>query len=197
MDLKDPKNQILVLIVIGFLVLIYVWHVKFYTSYAAELSQKKALYQKLSSDLFAVKQKAESLEGLQEEFNNLLDRFNKVKLWLPEKKEDESFLAQLHIAAQLTNSTVLSITPQASVPHDFYSANSYIVELETTYHGLGKFFAKVVNFPFIVTISDVKLKAKDKKTSVITAASQKRGNLTLTSTFKLTTYNASQGGQTQ
>lgn len=199
MDLKDPKNQILLLITIGFLVLMYVWYARFYTVNAAELTQKKGMYQKLSSDLFAVKQKAESLEGLQAEYNNLVSRYDKVKLWLPEKKEDESFLAQLHVAAQLTNSTVLSISPQESVPGEFYFANSYLVELETTYDGLGNFFAKVVNFPFIVTISDVQLKAKDKTSGAVPGGAARRQDLTTVATFRLTTYNATgslEGGQT-
>jgi len=200
MDLKDPKNQVLLLITIGFLVLIYIWYAKFYTVNAAELTQKRVMYQKLSSDLFAVKQKAESLEGLQAEYNNLIGRYDKVRLWLPEIKEDESFLAQVHVAAQLTNSTVLSISPQESVPGEFYTANSYLVELETTYDGMGNFFAKVVNFPFIVTISNVQMKAKDQMAGTAPGGSSKRQDLTMVGTFRLTTYNATGnvgGGQTQ
>ena len=199
MDLRDPKNQILLVIIAGFLILIYIWHAKFYTTYAAELSEKKARHEKLQSDLFSVKQKAKSLDALKEDYNNSLAKYEKVKLWLPEVREDEAFLAQLHIAAQLSNSTVISVTPQTPVVMEFYDANSYIIELEAKYHNLGNFFAKVVNFPFIVNISNIQLKAKEKEKSMMPGAVKRRSDLTVLATFKLTTYNSHQnipqGGQ--
>jgi Tfp pilus assembly protein PilO len=200
MDFKDPKNQILFLAIFGFLVLIYIWHLKFYTPYEEHLAQNKQLYAQLSSDLHAVKQKAESLEGLQKEVNEQNARYEKVKLWLPERKEDESFLAQLHIASQQTNSTVISIAPQLPTPQEFYTANSYIVEIESTYHNLGNLLAKIVNFPFIVNVSDIQIKAKEDKSEMQAMSAKKRKDMTVVATFKLTTYNSNnpdQGGQTQ
>ncbi|MCP4583208.1 MAG: type 4a pilus biogenesis protein PilO [candidate division Zixibacteria bacterium] len=200
MDFKDPKNQILILVVFGFIVLIYLWHTKFYTPYDQQLTVDKATYSKLREELHAVKQEAASLDALQEEVAMQNARFENVKLWLPEKKQDEAFLAQLHIAAQQTNSTIIGITPQAPMPKEFYSANDYIVEAEATYHGLGNLFAKVVNFPFIVRISDIELKSKEGMSELMAVSAQKRENLTVSATFKLTTFNsgnAIQGGQTQ
>jgi len=200
MDLKDPKNQVLILVAIVFVALIYVWYAKFYTPYNAELASKKAEYQKLNSELFAVKQKAQSLEGLQKDVNFQRAKYEKVKLLLPEVREDEAFLHQLHMAAQYTNSTIITVTPQASTPMEFYTANDYVVELETTYHGLGNFFARVVNFPFMVTISDVAVKSREEKQSSSELAKRKRKDLTVSATFKLTTYNTQPtdlGGQTQ
>jgi Tfp pilus assembly protein PilO len=205
MDFKDPKNQILILVVFGFLVLIYIWHAKFYTPYDQKLAVNKATYSKLRTELHAVQQEAASLEALKEEVALQNARFENVKLWLPEKKQDEAFLAQLHIAAQQTNSTITGITPQMPMPKEFYSANDYIVEAEATYHGLGNLFAKVVNFPFIVRISDIELKSKEGMSELMAVSAKKRENLTVTATFKLTTFNSgntipqtdSQGGQTQ
>jgi len=200
MDFKDPKNQILFLAVFGFLVLIYIWHNKFYTPYEEHLTQNKELYGKLKEDLTAVRQKAESLEGLQREVAEQNARYENVKLWLPEKKEDESFLAQLHIAAQQSNSTVISITPQLPIPQEFYTANSYIVEIESTYHNMGNLLAKIVNFPFIVNVSDIQIKSKETESDLTTISAKKRKDLTVLATFKLTTYNSNnpvQGGQTQ
>lgn len=201
MDFKDPKNQILILIVIVFLALIYVWYSKFYTPYDASLVQKKAQYQKLSTDLYAVRQKAESLEGLQRDVEVQKAKYEKVKLWLPEQKEDESFLHQIHMAEQSTNSTIMNISPQPPVAQEFYTANTYLIEIESTYDGLGKFFERVVNFPFIVNISDVVLESRaEKTTSKTELGDKKRKDLTLASTFKLTTYNtqpADLGGQTE
>ena len=201
MDLKDPKNQILVLFVIIFLALIYVWYAMLYTPKEEVLDQKKAQYQKLSTDLFAVKQKAESLDGLKREVDMQKAKYEKVKLWLPEQKEDEAFLHQLHMAEQSTNSAIMNITPLPAMPMEFYTANSYLIEIESSYHGLGHFFERVVNFPFIVNISDVLIESREgKKTGVGELGKKKRKDLTIVATFKLTTYNthpSDLGGQTQ
>ncbi|MCD6161881.1 MAG: type 4a pilus biogenesis protein PilO [candidate division Zixibacteria bacterium] len=197
MDLRDPKNQILSVIVAGFIILFYIWYSQFYSAYEIELNEKKAQNQQLEQQLFSVRQQAKSLDALQEEYNELLNRYEKVKLWLPEVKEDEAFLAQMHIAAQLANSTIISVTPQVTVSHDYYSANSYLVEVESTYHNLGSFYAKIVNFPFIVTISDVKLKSIEEGKGLDIGNTLKQNDHTVSSTFKLTSYNSNQGGQTQ
>jgi len=201
MDFKDPKNQILALIVFVFLVLIYVWYSQFYTPYDESLAQKKAQYQKLQTDLFAVKQKAESVEGLKREVEFQEAKYEKVRLLLPERKEDEAFLQQMHMAEQSTNSTIMNILPLPSVPKEFYTANSYLVEVEATYHGLGKLFEKIVNFPFLVNVSDVVVETRDAKGSGSgELAEKKRKDLTVAATFKLTTYNTKPsdlGGQTQ
>jgi Tfp pilus assembly protein PilO len=201
MDLKDPKNQILILFVIIFLALIYVWYAMFYTPKEEVLNQKKAQYQKLNTDLFAVKQKAESLEGLKREVGMQKARYEKVKLWLPEQKEDEAFIHQIHMAEQSTNSTIMNITPLPPMPMEFYTANSYLIEIESSYHGLGRFFERVVNFPFIVNISDVLIESRgESKTGGGQLGETKRKDLTVAATFKLTTYNthpSDLGGQTQ
>ncbi len=197
MDLRDPKNQIFLVIIFAFLVLIYIWHARFYTPYSEELSVKKTEYEKLRSDLFSVRQKAMTLDALNAELEQKRLEYEKIKLLLPEIKEDETFLAQLHIAAQLTNSTVMSITPQALITRGFYNENPYIVELESTYHNLGNFFAKIVNFPFIVNISNLQIKAKEKKQSMMQGEAERRKDLTVSVTFRLTSYNSHKGGQTQ
>ena len=194
-DVRDPKTQILLTITAVFIVLIYVWQVKFYTPYATELAGRKIQHEKLRSELFAVKQKAKSLDALKEEYSNLSNRYEEVKLWLPEKKEDESFLAQLHIAAQLTNSQIVSVIPQQPDTKEFYDANIYEIELESTYHGLGKFFARVVNFPFIVTITDVVLNSSED--SDMPGKEKAQQGHTVFSQFRLITYNSHPGGQTQ
>jgi Tfp pilus assembly protein PilO len=116
-----------------------------------------------------------------------------MRLLLPEKREDESLLSQLHIAAQLTNSAVLGVVPQPSTAKDFYISNNYLVELSCTYNGLGEFFARVANFPFIVTISDVQMTAVDQRQNT-QGKSQRRKDHTMAATFKLTTYNVHEAG---
>src|SRR4030067_802934 len=158
MNYKDPKTQVMIFIVFIFAVAGYFWFNKVYTSYAAKIADKSAQYQKELQDLHAVKQKAATLDDLQREFDDRERRCKKVELLLPEIKEDEAFLSQLHAAAQLTGSVGRDLTPKGTQVGDFYNTNTYSLEVESSYHGLGRFFAKVANFPFIVNVSDLEMK---------------------------------------
>ncbi len=190
MDFKDPKNQILILIIIAFLALVYVWYEKFYTPYSQDLAVKKTRLEQILTRLHAVEQKAATLETLQSDYDALLKRFNSVRMYLPETKRDEEFISQLHIAAQLSNTAVLSITPQAAVTGEYFIGNPYLIELSATYDGLGEFLARVANLPFIVAISDLQITAIDQSQGTTQSKSMRRKDHVLTANFKLISYNA-------
>jgi Tfp pilus assembly protein PilO len=192
MNFKDPKNQILVFVVILFLAAGYIWYTRIYSSYNTKITAKKSQLEKELSDLHSVQQKAATLDELQKEIDDLQIKYKKVELLLPERKEDESFLSQIHAAAQLTGSTVVDITPMGTQAGDFYETNSYTVAVESSYNGLGKFFAKVANFPFIVNVSDLELKTTGSPIGGL-GQPQKNPNETLIATFKMSTYNVKQG----
>ncbi len=189
MNYKDPKIQIISFVVIIFLAVSYLWYSKIYTDYASKIAAKKVQYEKELSDLHSVKQKAATLDDLQKEFDDLTMKYKKVELLLPEIKEDESFLSQIHAAAQVTGSTVTDLTPMGAQPSDFYVANTYSFQVEASYHGLGRFFAKVANFPFIVNVSDLEMKSLMGNTSM---AEEKDSNKNVVATFKVSTYNVKQ-----
>lgn len=197
MNLRDPKNQLRVLIVIVFLVAVYLWATKVYTPYGQRLEQLQVEQESLGRKLNNVRQKAETLEGLQKELNELQLRYKRVELLLPEMKEDEAFLGQIHGAAQLTNTLIKKITPLGTAPAEFYDTNNYTVEVESSYHGLGRFFARVANFPFIVNLSDLQLKtsslAGGSSGALMTQPTKADENRVVLATFKMSTYNVKQG----
>ncbi|HBC45771.1 MAG TPA: hypothetical protein DEO84_08790 [candidate division Zixibacteria bacterium] len=187
MNYKDPKIQIIAFVVMLFMAASYLWYSKVFSVYAEKITAKKVQYEKELADLHSVKQKAATLDDLQREFDNLTMKYKRVELLLPETKEDESFLSQIHAAAQVTNSTVLDMTPMGPQTGDFYITNSYSLQVESSYHGLGKFFAKVANFPFIVNISDLDLKSR-----TVNGGDDKDTEKDVIATFRMLTYNVKQ-----
>lgn len=190
MNYKDPKTQVIIIVALVFVAAAYFWYDRIYSSYADKISVKSAQYQKELQDLHSVKQKAATLDDLQREFDDLEMRYKKVELLLPEIKEDEAFLSQLHAAAQLTGSVVKDLTPMGTQVGDFYNTNMYAIEVEASYHGLGRFFAKVANFPFIVNVSDLEMKTSSVLPGAVNPDKDK--DKTLIATFKMSTYNVKQ-----
>jgi Tfp pilus assembly protein PilO len=195
MNLRDPKNQIFIIVLILICAVAYFWYTKVYESYsarAAALIQEQSV---LADKLNSVKQKAATLDQLEEEYKEKMLRYKKVELLLPEKKEDEAFLSQIHAAAQLTGSVVMEITPLGTMPSEFYETNSYTVIVESSYHGLGRFLAKIANFPFIVNLSALQMKTTKEGSgpTLLDPAQKVEPGQTVKATFKLSTYNVKQG----
>lgn len=192
MNLRDPKTQITLIIAIIFIALYYVWFAKIFTPFQETIIQKELQKGVLLKKLHEVQKTASSLADLEKDYSELQVQYKKVEILLPESKEDEAFLSQLHAAAQLTNSIVVEVTPLGTTPSEFYETNNYSIQVESSYHGLGKFMAKVANFPFIVNLSDISLKSPAQKLSMISAENLK-DEKPVTATFKVSTYNVKQG----
>jgi len=192
MNLRDPKTQIVAIVVVLFLGTYYFWFAKIYSPFQAEIAAKEVQKGNLLTQLHKVEEKAATLTELQKEYSDLQVKYKKVEILLPERKEDEAFLSQLHAAAQLTNSTVIEIVPLGTVPSEFYETNNYTLEVEATYHGLGKFLANVANFPFIVNLDNINLKSPVQRLASAQPEDDEEANSVI-ATFKVSTYNVRQG----
>jgi len=183
MDLREPKSQkILLIILVGFL-LIYFWHARFYSSYSKKIDEKQLEYEALLTHLKKVELKAKSIESLKSEYQDLWHRYAKVEKLLPEENQVPLFLNQMHTAAQMSQTRIIELTPKGVTPVSFYNALDYTVKVEGKYHQLGRFLCNVANFPFLNDVSQVAIGG---------LPSDPKGNgparSTVTSTFKLTTY---------
>jgi len=195
MNLRDPKNQIFIIVLILIGAAVYFWYTRIYDSYNARVEALSVEQSTLAAKLNSVKQKAATLDQLESEYKELQIKYKRVELLLPEKKEDESFLSQIHAAAQLTSSVVRVITPLGTQVSEFYETNTYSVEVQSSYHGLGRFLAKVANFPFIVNLTALQLKTSKEGTggTLLDVNKEVNPNETVIATFKLSTYNVKQG----
>lgn len=195
MNLRDPKNQIFVIVIILIVAVVYFWYTKIYVSYNERMAMLVQEQTILAEKLNSVKQKAATLDQLEKEYEDLLMRYKRVEQLLPEKKEEEAILSQVHNAAQLTASVVKKITPMGTQILAYYETNNYSMEVESSYHGMATFFAKVANFPFIVNIYSLQLKSSKEGTgaALLDPNMDIGEHETVTATFKFSTYNVKQG----
>lgn len=187
MDIKDPRLHKIAIGVLIVAVLVMFWHSRFYSKYQDELSQKQTRYEKFLTELNQVKMKAKSLKGLQEEYEALLDRYDKVEMLLPNEKQVAKFLMQLHTASARTQSRVIEVVPRSIRPKDFYNICEYEIRFTGTFHEFGEFLAGVANFPFITNVSEISVKGVETKTSDGDRLSE-FDVVTLEATFLLSTY---------
>jgi type IV pilus assembly protein PilO len=198
MDLRDSKTQKIALAVVASLVVIYFWYSRVYTSYDEQITSKSREFETITTNLKNVEMKAKSLDALQVEYAQLIERYHQIEALLPEVKQIPSMLVQLHTASSLTGTKITKLDPLPASSEEFYNVASFEIELVGTYHDFGSFLSYVANFPFIANINNVDIKAKNVaiSSSGNTSSNPETGETvevgrkkeTMTATFTLSTY---------
>ncbi len=196
MNLKDSKTQKIVLASLAFLVIVYFWYTRLYTTFDEEIAQKGQEFEVITTNLKNVEMKAKSLEALQVEYADLIERYHEIEALLPEVKQIPSMLVQMHTASSLTGTKILRIQPMPEQSQAFYNVATFEIEMSGTYHDFGSFLSYVANFPFIANITGVDIKAVNVAISnTQPQQNQDGGRLeigrkkeTMTATFLLSTY---------
>jgi Tfp pilus assembly protein PilO len=189
LDLKDPRNQKLVLVAMVFVLGGYFWYARLFNPQVEQIQAKMAEHERILGELRSVEMKAKSFDALKEEYETLYSQYVNMSSLLPDKRQLEEFLLQLHQTALTTEIEVTSVTPQVPVATGFYMTNGFQMEVAGTYHTLGRFFASVANFPFIANIHNVQIVAVPMGPADSGKGKKAR---TLTATFEISTYFASE-----
>ncbi|TET94962.1 MAG: hypothetical protein E3J26_03640 [Candidatus Zixiibacteriota bacterium] len=157
MDFKDAKVQKIALAALAFFIVVYFWHSRLYTSYDSQISLKSQEFETITTNLRNVEMKAKSLDALQVEYVDLVERYHEIEALLPEVKQIPSLLVQLHTASSLTGTKITRIQPLPLKSKEFYNVASFEIEMTGTYHDFGRFIGYVANYPFIANISNMEL----------------------------------------
>lgn len=202
MDFRDPKIQKIAIAGLAFFIVIYFWYSRVYSSYANQIEERTGEFEMITTNLRNVEMKAKSLDALQEEYTDMLSRYNEIESLLPEVQQIPSFLVQLHTASSLTGTKITKIQPMAVKEESFYNNASFEIEMTGTFHDFGAFVSYVANFPFIANLSKMDIRAN----SVAIAATPEvenetneigKKNATVTVKFLLSTYFVKEGERLQ
>ena len=196
MDFKEPKTQKIMIGVVALFIVGYFWYTRLYVSHDAQIVQKSAEFETITTNLRNVEIKAKSLDALQVEYKDLIDRYHEIEALLPEVKQIPSLLVQLHTASSLTGTRITNIAPRPIETQDFYNVASFDLEMTGTYHDFGKFVSYMANFPFIANLSDMQLTSQ--KLAIAKDTQESGSNTkqeTLTARFVLSTYFVKEGAR--
>ena len=193
MDFKDAKTQKIALAVLAFFVVVYFWYTRLYTVYDNKITTKSREFETITTNLRNVELKAKSLDALQVEYSDLINRYHEIEALLPEVKQIPSLLVQLHTASSLTGTEITRVQPVPIESASFYNVATFEIDMTGGYHNFGKFLSYIANFPFIANVSDVKVTAQNLTISAASAEDasgfgEEKQKETIKATFTLSTY---------
>lgn len=127
----------------------------------AELATRNARLANVQSDVARAAATALRLPALKKDIANLEHQLVASTAVLPDEKDAQDVLRQLHELANDSSMAIASFTPKAVTDKPQYSEWPIEVGLNGGYHDLGEFFDRVANLPLLISVSNLHLKAKE------------------------------------
>ncbi len=119
--------------------------------------QKRAQAQELQRKLNKVRAVADNLSEFEQEVAELERQLEKALKQLPNRKQFEDLLRDISTVGKKVGVQIKSIERQPEQQHDFYAEVPFTLELEGSYHDVGRFFDRLAKLPRIVNIGSLEV----------------------------------------
>jgi len=126
----------------------------------AELATRRARLSGMQSDVARASATAKRLPMLEREIAGLVSSLVATTAVLPDEKDAQDVLRQLHSLASESSLALSSFTPKAVTDKPQYSEWPIELGLDGSFHDLGRFFDRVANLSLLVSVSNLHLKAR-------------------------------------
>jgi type IV pilus assembly protein PilO len=163
-ELRDPKNQrtifiVIILAVIGYLFFANSWFPWSYRAYATEVKGLEMDYQSLTREVAQAQQAARRVKLLQEEYGTLEQHWETAKCFLPAEREIVSLLREITIAGQAAGIEFVHVLPKPPVPQPYVTEHPIEIKVMGGFHQMGTFLGELSGLDRLVTIKLVKIEA--------------------------------------
>lgn len=129
---------------------------------STELEERRTKLAKLESEIVRVQAIADKLPELQREVKALTVALRETTAALPEEKDPQDVLRNLHDIAAESSLDIASFKPNAIVAKSQYSEWPIQLGFEGTYHDLGRFFDRLAAMQRLISVTDLNIKTRVK-----------------------------------
>ena len=163
-DLNDKPWYVplIVGVVLG-VVIFFVMHTYFFKEMQTKIVDLQGKIDGLEREIEKGRQAKADLPKLEEEIRNYrleLDRLTRI---LPTEKETPTLIKRLKQLNELGSFRLVRFIPGAFEDRDYYYEWPIKVELDGTYHELGRFFDRLSRFSRIINVDELSVKPMSKK----------------------------------
>jgi len=141
-----------VVVVVGF------YYLKF-TKMERDIDSRKSRIQNLDRQINEGRAAKNSLPQFREEVGRLELKLEKLLRILPPRRNTPDLLRRLRNLTEQADFDLLSFSPRAPSPRDFYLEWPIQIRLNGSYHNLALFFDRIKRFSRIINIEDLRISA--------------------------------------
>jgi type IV pilus assembly protein PilO len=128
-----------------------------YQSVQVELARTRGQAQELQRKLNKVRAVANNLKEFEQEVAGLERELELALKQLPNRKQFEDLLQDISTVGKKVGVQIKSIDRQPEAIHDFYAEVPFKLEIEGSYHDIGRFFDRVAKLPRIVNVGSLRM----------------------------------------
>ena len=133
-----------------------------------KLEAERARLNTLQADIARGLNTARRLPEFRAEIAQLERKLDELRPVLPNEKDAQQILRQVHTLAEQSNLAIRVFTPKNSTKKQLHEEWPIEMQVDGSYHDLGYFFDRVARFPRIVNIGDVQIRAREQQASAAT-----------------------------
>lgn len=164
MNLRDPKIQKIIVLVVALLSLGYVYFGTTvlplcYRVRKAKITELEKEHARLSAELEKARQMVGSLAKLEAEYERLHMQWESAQELLPLEEEMPDLLRKVTTAGNKAGVEFMLFQPRPPVVKELFKEYPVAVRVRGGYHELGTFLSGLANMSRIVNVSDLKINA--------------------------------------
>jgi type IV pilus assembly protein PilO len=201
MNLRDPKTQKILVVILALISLSYVYFgttvLPFcYGVRKAKIAQLEEDYAKLSAEVEKARQMVGNLAKLEAEYDRLHLQWMSAQELLPLEEEMPDILRKVTTAGNKAGIEFMLFQPKPPVVKEMFKEHPVGVRVRGGYHELGIFLTRLANLSRIVNVTDLKINAvnttKDTKKSKVNNL-----NESIVADFTLSAYTLVEGAENE
>jgi len=158
-----PRTQLIIFGLLCVLAIAGAWQVSIGPS-SADLETRRAHLANLEAEIVRVQSITDKLPQLQKEVKALAISLRETTAAIPEEKDPQDVLRNLHEVASDSSLDIASFKPNVIVDKAQYSEWPIQLTFEGGFHDLGRFFDRLANMARLISVSDLDIKTKVKPT---------------------------------
>ena len=148
----------------------------FWYSYARpaqeSLATRSAQLTTLRGDIDRGLATARRLPEFRREVAELQLQLDRLRTVLPEERDVADLLRRVQAMATQSNLTIRGFAPQAVATREMHAEWPIGLQLEGTYHDLGRFLERVSRFPRIINVNAITVRANENAGGAVTITAQ-------------------------
>jgi len=160
----SPRSQTIVFAVLCGLTIVASWQVLIGPE-TAQLSDERAHLASIQGDVARASATAAQLPELQRQVHAYEVQLEQTTAVLPDEKDPEDVLRNLHEVASDSQIALATFKPGTITTKAQYSEWPISIQMDGSYHDLGRFFARIASMSRLMSISDLQVKTQTKQNS--------------------------------
>lgn len=157
----SPRAQVLVFVLLSALAAVAVWQALLGPT-DARIEARRARLTAVEADVLKAQGVAARLPAAEREVRALEAQLRETEAVLPEEKDPQDVLRNLHELASESLLDIASFKPQAAIPRAQYTEWPIELGVEGGYHDLGVFFDRIASMSRLMSVSDLQIKTRTK-----------------------------------